>query len=78
MGYDADKLANILKLNAKTEKELQKSNIATLSAKALKAGASRDVWSTLLGLDKKDRAKVLDFSDAAEKSLGSGFGEFLD
>lgn len=76
--YEGDIYQQIIKANAKATKELQKSNLATLSAKALKAGASRDVWSTLLGLDKKDIAKVLDFSDAAEQSLGNGFGAFLD
>ena len=75
--YEGD-IYQQIKANAKAAKELQKSNLATLSAKALKAGASRDVWSTLLGLDKKDIAKVLDFSDAAEQSLGNGFGAFLD
>lgn len=75
--YEGD-IYQQIKANAKAAKELQKSNLATLSAKALKAGASRDVWSTLLNLDKKDIAKVLDFSDAAEQSLGNGFGAFLD
>lgn len=75
--YEGD-IYQQIKANAKAAKELQKSNLVTLSTKALKAGVSRDVQSTLLGLDKKDIAKVLDFSEAAEQSLGNGFGAFLD
>ena len=77
-GINKDIWVNTLKTNAKLAKDVQKSNLETLSTKGIKAGAKAKTLQTLLGANKEDIAKIINFSDAAEKSLGEGFGKFLD
>lgn len=78
IGKTPEELKTILESNIKAQKEIQANNIKNLALKGQKAGVSRGFFSQLMSMNPDQVADILGFADAAEKSLGDGFTNFLD
>ena len=78
MGKTIPELERILEANIKAQKEIQVNNLSNLAIKGKRAGASQEFFGKIAGMQPDQVAKLFDFADIAEKSLGDGFADFLN
>ena len=78
MNKTTEEVEAIVKDNVQIQKEINANKTAEFGVKAYKAGAKADTLKKLLNLNPEEVNKILDFSDAAEQSLGKGVAEFYD
>ena len=78
IGKTVPELEAILKSNIKSQKEIQANQLSGLAVKGRRAGVSQGFFDKLSKMNPDQVADLFGFADAAEKSLGDGFTNFLD